>query len=255
MPLPLTPRWVALTLAAILGAGVCVAAGIWQWNRTQSILAAERAALEEPIAVEGVAPESGDLPAESTGRRVDAFGTFEPGAVLYVSNRGLDGATGFWIVSPLRLADGSRIAVLRGWSAEASASLAPAPVLVRGVLSPEERFYSGGAVARNGDTVPAMSREAFVSAWGEPLRTGIVVLAGQEPSGVDQPRPVPPTVQVDVAFPLQNFFYAFQWWVFAAFVVFMWGRWLRLDIRASRSDATMSGEAAVHRGAAEREGL
>lgn len=235
----LTPRWIGLTLAAVIAAAGCVVAGVWQWNRTQSILAAERAALLAPVPVAQVAPENGDLPAESTGRRVEASGSFEQGAVLYVSNRALDGASGFWVVSPLRLADGSRIAVLRGWTPAAAAAPAPAAVVIRGVLSPEERFYAGGDAARNGDTVPAMSREVFVSAWGTPLRTGIVVLADQAPPGSDQPRAVPPTVQVDVPFPLQNFFYAFQWWVFAAFVVFMWGRWVRHDVRAGRADATM----------------
>ena len=46
------------------------------------------------------------------------------------------------------------------------------------------------------------------------------------------PVPVPPTVQVgDVAFPLQNFFYAIQWWVFALFAVVVYARWLYLDAK------------------------
>jgi cytochrome oxidase assembly protein ShyY1 len=43
---------------------------------------------------------------------------------------------------------------------------------------------------------------------------------------------VPPTVQVgDVPFPLQNFFYAIQWWIFAAFAIFVYARWLYLDAK------------------------
>ena len=42
----------------------------------------------------------------------------------------------------------------------------------------------------------------------------------------------PPTVQVgDVPFPLQNFFYAIQWWVFASFAVVVYARWLYLDAK------------------------
>jgi hypothetical protein len=45
-----------------------------------------------------------------------------------------------------------------------------------------------------------------------------------------------------VPFPLQNFGYAFQWWVFALFVVFAYVRWLSLDARpkvpASDPDST-----------------
>jgi hypothetical protein len=32
-------------------------------------------------------------------------------------------------------------------------------------------------------------------------------------------------------FPLQNFFYALQWLIFAGFVVFFWWRWIGLDLR------------------------
>jgi len=35
----------------------------------------------------------------------------------------------------------------------------------------------------------------------------------------------------DVPFPLQNFFYAIQWWVFAAFAVVVYARWLYLDAK------------------------
>jgi HAMP domain-containing protein len=32
-------------------------------------------------------------------------------------------------------------------------------------------------------------------------------------------------------FPLQNFFYALQWLIFAGFVVFFWWRWIGMDLR------------------------
>jgi surfeit locus 1 family protein len=34
----------------------------------------------------------------------------------------------------------------------------------------------------------------------------------------------------DASTALRNLLYALQWWVFAAFVVFMWWRWLREDV-------------------------
>jgi cytochrome oxidase assembly protein ShyY1 len=49
-------------------------------------------------------------------------------------------------------------------------------------------------------------------------------------SATAAPEPAAPTVQTaDVPFPLQNFFYAFQWWIFAAFAVVVYLRWLWLD--------------------------
>ena len=53
-----------------------------------------------------------------------------------------------------------------------------------------------------------------------------------------------PTVQTaDVPFPLQNFFYAFQWWIFGAFAVAFYLRWLWLE--AHRSDDAQSAAGSV----------
>ena len=52
------------------------------------------------------------------------------------------------------------------------------------------------------------------------------------------PVPVVPTVQTsDVPFPLQNFVYAFQWWLFALFGVVVYLRWLWLETRRSHDPA------------------
>ena len=53
--------------------------------------------------------------------------------------------------------------------------------------------------------------------------------------------PVPPTVQTsDVPFPLQNFFYAFQWWIFAGFGVVVYLRWLWLESAQVDEDAVVT---------------
>jgi hypothetical protein len=49
----------------------------------------------------------------------------------------------------------------------------------------------------------------------------------QKPVTANAPEWVPPTISTgDVAFPLQNFFYAIQWWIFALFAVAVYVRWL-----------------------------
>ena len=44
----------------------------------------------------------------------------------------------------------------------------------------------------------------------------------------------------DVPFPLQNFFYAFQWWIFAAFGVAVYLRWLWIESRRARGPAVVN---------------
>lgn len=227
-----TPRWLlllGLLIALIVGATLL---GRWQWERTQDILAAERAAAAEPIpvdqALDGAVEE---LPSESIGRPVTAAGTYDADRQVAVPNRSLDGSPGSWIVTGLRLPDGSLVPVLRGWVAADDAASTTVPegdVTIAGVLQPDEIFYADAPVTSG--SVAAISRQSLGQAWSESVPPGFVVLAQQEPLSEPAPRPVPPTVQTaDVPFPLQNFFYAFQWWIFAAFGVFLYLRWLWIE--------------------------
>lgn len=235
--LALTPRWLMLGLLLV---GLIVGAtmlGRWQWDRTQLILAAERAAAAEPVPVEEALgdPVTQPLPAESIGRPVIAVGQYEADRQAVVVNRSLDGEPGSWIVTGLRIPDGSLVPVLRGWVESGDSAAAAVPsgeVRVEGVLQPEEIFYAGAPASA--EAISAIARDSLERAWGEPVPPGFVVLADQQPGSPAAPIPVPPTVQTaDVPFPLQNFFYAFQWWIFAAFGVFLYLRWLRIEARRS----------------------
>ena len=224
----LTPRWLARSLLGVVLLVACVGLGVWQWDRAQATLESEHAALEGPVPVVDLAPTEGDLPGESVGRPVFATGHYAD-PPLYVSNRALDGRKGFWVLSPLDLADGSQVAVLRGWLPEI-AKVATGDVTVNGVMQPYENFYSG-STAKNG-VIVSMTRDEIVAAWGENVRAGIINLSNQKPDLAGDPLPVPSTVQPGgVGFPLQNFFYALQWLIFAGFVVFFWWRWIGIDLR------------------------
>lgn len=235
--LALTPRWLAL---AVLLVGLVVGAillGRWQWDRTQTILAAERAAASQPIDVVAALGSGDALPPDSIGRPVFATGSYEPARQVLVANRSLDEMPGSWVVTGLRLADGSLVPVLRGWVGpgdEAALAVPSGEVTVSGVLQPDEIFYADAPV--EGGVIAAISQNSLEQAWGDPVPPGYVVLAGQEPASAPAPLPVPATVQTaDVPFPLQNFFYAFQWWIFAAFGVFLYVRWLRIEARRSQA--------------------
>jgi surfeit locus 1 family protein len=52
-------------------------------------------------------------------------------------------------------------------------------------------------------------------------------------SGLTQAQP-PNLPGADASTALRNLLYALQWWVFAAFVVFMWWRWLAEDVLSRR---------------------
>ena len=117
--LALTPRWLvaALVLLVLIAAGVLL--GRWQWDRTQTILTAERAAVAQPIPVQDVFPDDAadpaEVPAEGIGRPVTVSGEYVDGMQTLVTSRELDGKPGVWVVDGVDLGDGTIAAVLRGW--------------------------------------------------------------------------------------------------------------------------------------------
>lgn len=244
-----TPRWVGLTALAAVAVVLCTLGGTWQWTRTQDILAVERAALAQPVPVQDLTTPGQALPPEAIGRPVEALGRYDTDQQRYVANRELDGRAGLWVVAPVVLPDGTRVAVLRGWVPDEQPAVdAPpdGPVRVSGVLQPGESFYEGAPETADGRLV-AITDDGLARLWGDGLRPGLVVLTDQAPASPLGPRPVPPSVRAaDVSFPLQNFFYAFQWWFFAAFAVFVWVRYLRMDVREARaaSEPTTAADAA-----------
>lgn len=232
--LALTPRWLAAALGVLLAVALCVVAGRWQWQRTQDVLSAERAAAEVAAPLEQVLPAgSTQLPSEVMGRAVILTGTYEPQYQATVPNRVHDGGAGVWVVTGLRLADGSVAAVLRGSlpSADDPGAQVPAgPVVVDGVLQPDESFYADAADAPG--QVAAVVGSRLAAQWATDLLPGYVTLTAQSPADPPAPTPVePPAVAADVPFPLQNFFYALQWWIFGGFAIAVYFRWLWLESR------------------------
>lgn len=227
----ITPRWLVALAALIAFIVACIFLGQWQWDRTQDILAAERSAAAEPIAIEELINDDGTWSNADVGRTVILDGSFT-GQELKLPNREFQGQSGSWIVTRFDLESGNSVAVMRGLL-PADSEAPPtekAVVQLQGVLHPNEAFYEGA----NQDNIVTVDSGAIAPEWGTDLIDGYVMLQDQDSEDTDPGALVivPPTVQVgDVPFPLQNFFYAIQWWIFAAFAIFVYGRWLYLDAR------------------------
>ena len=116
-PLFSTRSVFALTLLVTVGAG-CVALGLWQLDR-----AAERRATAATIA-QGRSANALNLNTTTVTPR--ALANWTPAAVqghwrseysVLLDNRNLEGRPGLWLATPLEMADGRAILVLRGWFA------------------------------------------------------------------------------------------------------------------------------------------
>ena len=249
----LSPRWLLALLAALLFAAACIPLGLWQWQRTQDIVESERASLLDPIDVADVTVPGQPISAGDAGRTVLATGTWEPRQQVLITSREVDGRPGVWAWTPLRLADGTTVGVLRGWLPDGDAPGVEPPtgtVSVRGTLVPDEPFYADAPVA-DGRALAIDSLRLGPSG----TRGGFVMLAEQQPSV--QPAPVLVPVEglaTDLAFPIRNFLYSFQWWIFGVFALVAWAvmAWREARDRHAQSpdggrvDALQPGTVAPH---------
>src|SRR5204863_7055733 len=119
----------------------------WQLDRARSKGEQERvrAARAQPAVplTSLLAPRTA-FPESAADRRVSVRGTWDGERQLLVPGRRLGDATGLWVLTPMRLADGSGVPVVRGWvpkARDAAAdpkSLPACSVDVTGVLQPSE---------------------------------------------------------------------------------------------------------------------
>jgi surfeit locus 1 family protein len=174
MPSLSRPRLV-IALAALVTFAVTARLGFWQLDRAsqkRSLQSAidERRALP-PLPQAELAREA--PAAEGQVHRMTVLtGQWVPQATVYLDNRQMGARPGFYVVTPLKLADGSAVAVQRGWwprdAADRTRIQAPAPepgeVRVTGrIAPPPARLYefdgaTRGVIRQNLD-LPAWARE------------------------------------------------------------------------------------------------
>jgi surfeit locus 1 family protein len=228
-------------LLALVGVVGCVLLGRWQLHVWQEHRAQDSTALtrQAPVPLDSVLGPDDPYPDVGLGRPVVVTGTWVPGESFLVSGQRQRGATGFWVVTPVLTASGSELPVVRGWAA--SAHDAPAPPSGRaslvGLLQPSD---DRGPIDNNpGDRVlPALSITSLLPLLhhdpygGYAIATSRAVPVGETSAGMAGLAPAQPLdlPGADASTALRNLLYALQWWVFAAFVVFMWWRWLVEDV-------------------------
>src|SRR5437764_10468214 len=114
-------------LATLVGAALLVSLGVWQLRRLAwkeaLIAAAESRAHAAPVAIPPPAQWAGLKSSEYEYRRVEARGTYDYSHQELVFGalepRGRYGGVGYFVMTPLRLADGSAIVVNRGFVPDA----------------------------------------------------------------------------------------------------------------------------------------
>lgn len=237
-------RRIVLLIAAI---GVCLLTarlGVWQLDRAAQKIALkqsidERSALP-PLPAQALAASADELPAQ-VHRRITLAGEWVGAATVFLDNRQMNGRVGFFVVTPLKLADGSAVLVQRGFVVRdvderarlPAITTPPGPVSVDGrIAPPPARLYElggsdSGAIRQNLD-LSAFARETRLVL--RPL--SVLQLDGGSVRSADGLQRDWPQAQVDVS---RHHGYAFQWFALCALVagLYVWFQIIRPRRRAS----------------------
>ena len=242
----LAPRYWVAHLLMLVAVAVCVLLGRWQldvWHdhRSENAVAVTRQA---PVPLDDALGPDAAFPGSGVGRPVIVTGRWDPSHTVYVADQPRDGRTGVWAVTPVVTGSGSAIPVLRGWAPspqDAPAAPSGSANLV-GLLQPSDDTGAPDSDTHD-DVIPELSvtdllpRASYDLYGGYVVATDRALPSGATPSaGTEGLAPVSAEhlPGADASTALRNLLYAFQWWVFGAFAIFMWWRWLQEDVLGRR---------------------
>lgn len=251
----LTPRWWAINLFVLTAIPFCLAMGSWQLSRFEDRASAhqERQSQIEVLAEQRAEPLAELMPVdkETSGKLAEARGSYDPEHQFLSPGRDLDGERGSYVVSLLRTDDGGPIKgsgkqqvlpVVRGWLAgEPDPAAVPPPpagqVTVSGALQSSET--TGGRTGLPEGQLDRVSAASLVNLVPYDVYNAWITIV--EPEQLQSPlKAVPPVAPKDTGLDLkafQNLGYTAEWFVFAAFVLFMWLRFFRREVEVARDVA------------------
>ncbi len=230
-------------VAAAIFAGLC-ALGTWQVHRLawkRALIAQVDARAHAPATP---APGRGEWPALTSDnaeyRRVSAAGVYQYDRQTLVQ-AATELGSGYWVMTPLQLADGGTVLVNRGFvlpewrKGQAGSAQPPAPASVTGLLRMGE---PGSGFLRNNDPAANLwySRDlpAIAAARGLTDVAPYFIDADADTGGERDARKAPIGGLTVLAFPNNHLVYAITWYALAAMVLVGAFIFVREEKRARR---------------------
>lgn len=224
-------RWSAswpMTVLTLLGVALFILLGRWQWHRAGEAEALQRAFVAGDARVELPVGSTAALPRYS---EVQVRGRYDSGHQFLLDNMSHAGQPGYDVLTPLRLTDGRTLIVNRGWIplTQSRRQLPDVSVLpatgsqASGRLDnlPRPGIALGHAPPATDAPWPRLTSFPTMSdlstALGQPLQSRVLLLDAGAPAGYLRDWQPPGMT------PAQHFSYAFQWWIFGAIALALYG--------------------------------
>ena len=242
----LSRQWAGYLALTVIFAIVCCALGTWQLNRRAEALA-EVARIDanydaDPVPVAEALPDPAAFDVDQRWQVVALTGEFLADEEVVVRNRPFEGSSGFEVITPFRLDDGTVFMVDRGWIAQNSqgrpSEATPTPsgrVEVTARLKAGEERIAGRTTT--GVELATIDLDELAERVDGPAYTGAYGVLVQSGADVDEP-------PLAAARPIRDegphLSYALQWYVFAL-LGFIGLAWAANQERKGLAEASAAG--------------
>jgi len=248
-------RWIRLhVLVWLILIPAFIGLGMWQRGRYHE-RKAENAVIKvaidaAPVPLEGVDAVGAAVPKADRWKQVTLVGAYDPGHQFLARNHQVNGNPGFYVVTPLTLADGSSILVNRGWIPTVSTDQQQSPTIPAapaGQVTVTARLQLSETKGNTGirdvtsglpdGQISLINTEALAAKTGLKLRGGYAEVISSQPADssqitlVDKP-------SLDEGPYLS---YWFQWWLFGVIAI---GAWVTIIRREAQHRVREAAEAA-----------
>lgn len=241
------PRWLVLIISVPIGVVLCLMLSSWQRDRWEGRKTANHIQAEnmaKPIApVTEVVGAGAAVSDTSRWRTVTASGTYDVSSQLLIRKKPMQGSNGFWVATPLTLADGKVVFVNRGWvKAGETANSTPAvpppptgPVTITGRVQPASSDRALTPDMPAGQAAAINPEQLLPSVATLPAYLDLIESTPPQQPGLT-PIPAPEISEGP------HLSYSLQWIAFAILFIVGFALLVRREIRLKRDDSTHAGE-------------
>jgi cytochrome oxidase assembly protein ShyY1 len=217
-----TSRILIATFLALFALVVTAALGVWQYSRAYRADVEAKILNAKTIDLNVASTLSEYVPEKYYGQKVRLTGQLICNEKFknIIPSQEIS-----WNIAAVRLEDGSLIALA---SVEDLCLLEEVPQSWIGRIQPAQDFTQLSAIYQPPAVVDAINTDDLVARWKSDVRDGYVLVTKK----VSQKLIVLPPVGIDI----RNLFYAWQWWLFAGFTIFIYSRFVRDELHEKNAN-------------------
>lgn len=240
-------RWLGVVALALVLIATCVWLGTWQHDRyeqraaTNDRIAQSADAAPQPIGA--IMAVGQPPPTDQLWSVVTVEGRFDQAGEVLIRNRSVDGQTGYEVVTPLVMDDGSAVLVDRGWvpaSDQGATVLPEVPQAPAGTVEITGRVRAPESAVSGFNQVDGthQARTVNTDQISEVVEYDLVGGYITDMNPADGFTAIPVVEERS----WQNFAYAYQWWMFALMIpiglVMLARREANMNDKPKRADET-----------------